>query len=776
MWVLGQWFSPQMVDRINAEVKADPALSRRQLSRRVCEWLGWRGPGGKLQDVSCRVALGELERRQFVSLPALRPIAAFSRGRRTKAQGPKAKPLAIRCSLETLGPVEVVPVSSRYAADSKTWKALMDDFHYLGSGPLCGAQIRYLIRSEAHGTLGGLSFGAATRQLKAREEWIGWSERARQANRHLVVCNTRFLICPGVEVPNLASHVLRLVLGRLQQDWVERYGYAPVLVETFVDGARFEGTCYRAANWVHVGQTAGRADGFKNGTKSSGKKEIFVFPLKRTAKEVLCKEPVDDLVLVGPSPETEDWAVTEFGRARVFDGRLHDRLYTVARDFFAQPGAPVPKACGGNVSKTKAAYRLFDNARLDMQALLKGHVEATVQRASEHPVVLAPQDTTFLNYTAHPETQGLGPINTKADGSIGLVVHDTAAFTPDGLPLGLLDVQCWARDPAEAGKRETRRKRPIEEKESRKWLESYRAVAQAQRLCPDTTFVCMGDRESDLHELFHEAKTTAAGPRLLIRADRARQRKVGSEPDLPGDEAELLWDRMTKEPLAGTLEVKVPRRTSRPARDAKLEMRFASLSLSPPRDKKLEPVALWAVFAKEVDAGPDVKEPIEWMLLTTVPTESFEQAVERVQWYTRRWGIEIYHRVIKSGCRIESRQLCSADRIENCLAVDLVVAWRIHWLTHLGRQTPDVSCEAFLQQEEWQALCAVVTGKEPPSKPPTLREAIRMIATLGGFLGRKGDGEPGTTTLWRGIERLDGIVVGFTAALRLLRARAGPEP
>ena len=767
MWLSSQWFGPEVVERIAATVKVEPSISRRALSRRVCEWLDWRAPDGKLREVSCRKALLELERRGHVALPACEEVPGFA-PEAAKRREPPAMP-EVRCRIEELGAIEVVPVTSRYSEASEIWNGLMEAHHYLGPGPLCGAQIRYLVHSATYGWLGAMSFSAAAWRLKDRDEWIGWSERARVANLQQVVCNSRFLIAPSVQVPNLASHVLSLSVRRLARDWRERYGYEPVLVETFVDGQRFAGTCYRAANWVWVGQTAGRDNGYSNGKQSTGKKEIYVYPLRAGWQNALCAEPEDRLVLRASGGEA-DWVEEEFAGARVHDERLRRRLYTLAQDFFAQPGELIPQACSGSMAKSKAAYRFFGNERVDMQSLLKGHVEATAQRVGEHPVVLAVQDTTTLNYTAHPGTAGLGPINTKSDQAVGLILHDTMAFSAEGTPLGLLDVQCWARDPEEAGKKAKRQALPIEQKESAKWLRSYRALAEVQQLCPHTTLVSVGDREADIHELFQEAQQTPSGPKLLVRAERTRQRQVEAE---EAEEHEYLWEKMPAEPVAGHQEVHIPRNGSRAARTVKLEVRYASVTVQPPKGKELAGVPMWAVYAREVDPPPEVKSPLEWMLLTTVAVSSFEPAVERLRWYALRWGIEVYHRVIKSGCRIEDRQLNSADRIESCLAIDLVVAWRIYWLTKQGRETPDIPCDVVLKEDEWKVLYASVRDEPPPSEPPSLRDAVRMIAKLGGFLGRKSDGEPGTTTLWRGLVRLDNIVIGYRMARRLA---ARPDP
>jgi hypothetical protein len=324
-----------------------------------------------------------------------------------------------------------------------------------------------------------------------------------------------------------------------------------------------------------------------------------------------------------------------------------------------------------------------------------------------------------------------------------------------------LDVQCWVRDPEEFGKKHQRYELPLEAKESVRWLRSLQALEQRQAACPQTRFIGVGDREADIYELFVWAKEKPGRPGLLVRAERQR---------LLTQEQGPFWAQVESQPVAGQLEVKVPRRGNRAARVAVLEVRFAAVELRAPKRKAhLPPVTLWAVLAREVGT-PAGTEALEWMLLSTEPVSDLEAAVETLRWYTLRWGIEVFHRVLKSGCQIETRRLGQADRLEACLGIDLVVAWRIYHLTKLGRETPSVPCTVYFEEHEWQALVAFVRRQpEPPKEPPTLREAVRMVAGLGGFLGRKGDGEPGTETLWRGLERLDDIAEAY------LVFRSAPE-
>ena len=462
-----------------------------------------------------------------------------------------------------------------------------------------------------------------------------------------------------------------------------------------------------------------------------------------------------------------DWTEEEFARVQFFDERLRHRLFTLAADFFAQPGELIPQVSEGSAAKTKAAYRFFKNPQVDMPTLLRPHIESTIERIRPHPVILAVQDTTTLNYTAHPP-EGVGPINTTQDSAVGLILHDTMAFTPEGTPLGLLNVQCWARDAEEAGKRERRRELPMEEKESLKWLVSYRAVAEAQKLCPRTLLISVADREGDIYELFQEAARDPSGPGLLVRAERTRNRRVEQ-----AEEKEELWPKMKAEKVAGTLHVVVPRRDSRPARTAKLEVRFAPVLLRPPKRMKAPPLSVWAVYAREADSPAGVKEPLEWMLLTTVKTESFQDAAQRLSWYSRRWGIEVYHRTVKSGCRIEDRRLNDADGLEACLALDLVVAWRVHWLTRVGREKPDTPCEPILNEDEWRVLSTWATGTTARTSPRA-QEATRWIGKMGGWLARGKQDYPGTTCVWRGLVRLQTMVQGYLLASHIHGIRAGP--
>jgi hypothetical protein len=448
--------------------------------------------------------------------------------------------------------------------------------------------------------------------------------------------------------------------------------------------------------------------------------------------------------------ESTDWAEEEFGECQL-NKQLTNRLKVIARQFYGHPMANIPEAFDGDAAKMQAAYRFFAHEDATFETILQPHFAATERRISEMSsgVVLVPQDTTSLNYTNLSDGEGFGPIGTTADGAQGLHLHSSLAITTEGVPLGFLDALCWARDPEEFGKKTKRKQLPIEEKESYRWLSNYQAVAAVQARNPHITLVSVGDREADIYELFAEAAKSPKGPKLLVRAQHNRELQ---------DEQARLIETIENMPIAGYQDVHLPRQKERKARDVKLTIRHAAMTLNPPQDKPhLPPINVWAVLARE-EKAPKNAESIDWLVLTTIEVKTLEEAIEKVQWYAKRWTIEVFHRTLKSGCRIEDRQLQHANRIKACLALDMVIAWRICYLVKLGREVPEIPCDVYFEEAEWQALVVHNTKNPvPPKDPPPLGKAVRMVAKLGGFIGRKRDGEPGTEVLWRGFNVLYAI-------------------
>jgi hypothetical protein len=442
------------------------------------------------------------------------------------------------------------------------------------------------------------------------------------------------------------------------------------------------------------------------------------------------------------------WIAEELKNSAIRDKRLVKRLIKTGALLAEHPHCSISQACS-DWADAKAAYRLFDNEKMSPEAIIMSHKLQTIERIKGHQVILGVQDTTTLDYTHHPHTAGIGLLSHSKHMK-GILVHSSLAVTTDGRPLGLLYQNFWIRDPEEAGKRYLRKELPIEEKESNKWLEAMDASLQG--IPDDTMVVTVCDREADIYDLFHKA--VSEGKHLLVRASKDR-RVV--------DEHKHLFAQIQNSPVAGEIIVDVPKNTQRkrPTRKVRLSIQFCPATIKPPKyrshDKTLPNLTLYSVLAQEVDP-PEGIEPIQWFLLTTLPVTTPEEAVEKVHWYTQRWKIERYHLTLKSGCKVEELQLETLERLQNALALYSVIAWRILWITYEARETPDAPCTVVLKDHEWQSLyCMVHKISVPPKTPPTLREAVLLIAKLGGFLGRKGDGEPGVIVLWRGMARLNDI-------------------
>lgn len=452
-----------------------------------------------------------------------------------------------------------------------------------------------------------------------------------------------------------------------------------------------------------------------------------------------------------------DWAAQEFGAAELGDARRTARLVALAGVLGARPTASLPEACQDR-AMLKAAYRFFDTADVPPDAVLASHVRATYARMAVVPLVLAAQDTTLVDWTHHPQTTGLGPLGSARQQ--GLLVHSTLALTPGRVPLGLLAQERWARDAATYGRLPDQHTRCSADKESRKWLSSLTALSAARAACPATQFVSVGDREADVYALFAQARPV--GVDLLVRATQDR--------GLVDPAHRRLYAAVAAAPVAATTTLHLPRRGAQPARDATLTVRWRAVTLRPPRrrvasDPVLPGVTVWAVWAVE-DAPPPDQTPVAWLLLTTVPVTGAADALERLAWYACRWGIEVWHKILKSGCRIEARHLATADRLQRCLVLYSVIAWRVLWATMLARALPDAPCTLLLDDEEWQALyCTIHHTPTPPTRAPPLREAVRWLAQLGGFLARTRDGDPGVTVLWKGFQHL----ADLTTMYRIMR-------
>jgi hypothetical protein len=445
----------------------------------------------------------------------------------------------------------------------------------------------------------------------------------------------------------------------------------------------------------------------------------------------------------------KEWIEEEFSGVKLGDSRLESRLVDIVDAFSNYPEASIPQATV-EWKRTKGSYRFFDNPKVSPEKILQGHKQASGARIKKHAkqrLVFAIQDTTEIKYAKHPYLK-LG--HGGRDGGSSLFLHATLLASEERVPLGVIGHQVWGRE--EKGTRHKRHEKKIEEKESYKWLKSIQTTSQFQAEHPDTHIISICDREGDIYDLFTEVKKQQETTSIDLLVRSAWDRRL--------DTQERLITHLSKQVTTDNYEINIPRSGKRKERKATLEVRYSKVSIKPPRnrskDKTLKPVDLYVVEAKEITSSPT---PIQWRLLTTYEITSHQDARLMLEWYTKRWLIEDYFKVLKSGCAIEERQLRSRTRLENCLVLDAIIAWRILFLTHIGRQEPGLPASTIFTEIEWKVLYGFIhKTPKPPPKEPSVSEVTKWLAQLGGFLARKGDGYPGSKVLWRGSWRLPDII------------------
>jgi hypothetical protein len=461
------------------------------------------------------------------------------------------------------------------------------------------------------------------------------------------------------------------------------------------------------------------------------------------------------------------WARDEMRSADLGDDRLDRRAELLLSRLGARPNLSIPAACRGK-AEIKAAYAFFDNEKVTFDKVLEPHIECTRARIAEHGVVLLVQDTTE-NDGKRPEKQvtGMGLLD---DARPGFLLHEMHAFTPEGTPLGTVWAEIINRmegisHAPTAEKQRQRKHTPFAEKESVRWLTALQKARDIAQESPDTCCICLGDSEADIYELFAEPR----GDRpvhWLFRAckDRAVQ----------GEKGGRLRDQLLATPKLYEADLKIrgrkaktnveerARRQNRETRQASVEIRAKTVTLRPPQrpgQEKLPLVQVNVVLIREPNP-PHEEQPIEWILITTLPIDTLEQVRTVAEYYCVRWWIEIFFKTLKSGCRVEERRFEDIERLLPCLAIYVIVAWRTLLACHLGRECPNLDCEVIFEPSEWKAVWFTTYKKKPPKKPPTLRQMVHLIATLGGYIERK-QSEPGPKTMWIGMQRMFDLAMAW---------------
>ena len=475
------------------------------------------------------------------------------------------------------------------------------------------------------------------------------------------------------------------------------------------------------------------------------------------------------------------WAEKEFSMVNLGDKRLDKKIIISAEQFLKVPEGSINQA-GRGWAEVKSFYRFFQNESFSQDDIRESHIKMTKKRCEEHSIVLAIQDTSYFTYSNHPKTTGLGILtkSIRQDKTVtytkGLIAHTTFTVNTSGLPLGILDQNIYSRpdkaddSDTEKTKKVNHDKKVIEEKESMRWLNSLK---NTHNILKDTStkVVTICDREADIYDFFDLAQNLKSP--VLIRA--RHNRVINKKKCTPEITAKNLWDFVKSNDAKGEIEIEIPKRKDSPARTAVCKIRFCEeYKLHPPRkhpklNKNLSPELTLNVISVTEENAPEGIEPIDWMLFTNMPVNNIEEALEKINWYSLRWRIEVFHKILKSGLKTEDCRLSTAERLMRYLALMSIVAWRIYWITLISRSIPNASCLLFLNELEWKVLFLRINKKKKvPEEVPTIREAVHWIAQLGGFLARKGDKEPGIIYIWRGLKKFANIYEGFEMATKLM--------
>jgi hypothetical protein len=715
--------SRNTVAKIKDWLQKNKTKGRSALSEYLCRALNITDHLGKPRIAGVHVALRTLESRGFWKLPEFqRGIRAQQQPRRLNTAVPT--PEGVPAQVEQLKDLRLVEVRTGEEPVFRTWNELMLTEHPLKDCRLVGRQLRYLIGS-GHGWLGAIGFGSCALRLRVRDEWIGWDSSTRKSFQERLINMTRFLIRPQAHCQNLASRVLSLCIERVASDFAARYGFEPWLLESFVDTEQQGGTSYQAANWLRIGTTAGLGRNAHSSRPSKTPKAVYVYELTRDWRSRMGLparseriQPVD----LEEAFHNGNWVEAEFGNLDLGHKDLEQRLVRIATAKAQNPSAPYTECFAGNRHELKAYYRLIGSEReeINPESILHGHRERTIGRMKNCHRVLVIQDTTDLDFSERLHCNGLGDIGKNQTGAVsqGLKMHSSLAVSEKGLPLGVLKTQIYASHYDETEKAP---ERPIEEKESYRWLSTIDDLHRTAEYLPETELIALGDRESDMFELFDYRRRKAPGVHLLVRAKHNRCLEEHSR---------KLFDHLEAQPAMGQARIEVPRqrekkskpskpgRVALPARTARADLKWDQVTLSPPattQTRNLQPVEIYALSVVEHDP-PEGAKALRWVLLTTVPICSRKEALRCLRWYTMRWRIEEWHRVLKSGCHIESHQHRTAERLARTVCIDAVVAWRVMLLALLGREVPEMPCE--LMFSTWE--CTLLERLQPLVAPETL--------------------------------------------------------
>jgi len=447
------------------------------------------------------------------------------------------------------------------------------------------------------------------------------------------------------------------------------------------------------------------------------------------------------------------WGNEELKNISFGDLRLDARAGNILTNLGDNPSLSIP-AASASWSEAKATYNFFNNVKVDDKKILQAHQNELIKRAENESVLLCPQDTTELDYSSQKQNDAHGFLNSAH--RKGTYVHGTIITTPERLPLGVLHVDTINRDKLrnqmDLEAKKIHDALPYEDKESYRWFEPYKASCHLASIVSEKQVISIGDRENDSYNFISSAQEIidSGSPYAdyIIRGNWDRTVQLDTE-----GEAKLL-SYLQQQDVMAKINFILPERNGIPAREVKQEVRATSVKIKPTgkdADAK-KAIEIRAILLTEV-SPPSGFEPTQWLLLTNIAVQSKEDILQIIKYYLCRWDIEMFFKVLKSGCKIEELQI-GAQGFNNCLTLYLIVAWRIMYITMLGRECPDLPCDVVFTDFEWQAVYMASKKEKPPENPPNLKVIVSMIASLGGFLNRKNDGDPGIKVMWLGMQRM----------------------
>jgi transposase-like protein/transposase Tn5 family protein len=453
----------------------------------------------------------------------------------------------------------------------------------------------------------------------------------------------------------------------------------------------------------------------------------------------------------------DEWVNSEFAGVEFGDKRLNKRIKFIASKLSYAPGRTIPSAFT-TWKEIKACYRFLSNERINPQKLLIPHIEQTINRIKEHPIVLLLADSSGLDYSSKISIEGKGRLSNSLE---GIWIHPLMAVTPERLSLGNVDITFWQRGEKSEIHRDLQ---PIEEKESFRWLEGFRKAVEVAKECKETQIIYVADREADIVELIEEAthqKPEENSPDILIRVQHDRQLDEKDPNGTINRPYKKLVKTLTETKAIGSLSFTIPASHGIAARAVTQKLKKASLTFrTKKKNSPVRKVTINVVMA--IEEG--VPGGLCWIFLTTLPIDSFENVIKVINFYLCRWEIETFFKVLKSGCKVEERYLSSVDKMEVLIALFCVISWRIMYAMMLGRICPDMPCDQIFSEAEWKSVYKILNKKEKiPDEPPPLMRFIKMVATLGGYVDSKSAGVPGAKVMWRGMSRMMDFAIAWEA-------------